>query len=111
MSNESIEIRHARMEERLKMLITALEDDRDHRENQKEALRNIQISLVSIEGRVEKVEESLAKASPTIEEFVSIKHKVIGAGIMGKWVWGALGAVIGILYSARESIIATLQRG
>lgn len=109
MTNEAVEVKVARMEERLKMLVEFLENDRDHQLNQRKCMESIQFSLLSIEGRVEKVEERLATASPTIDEFVAIKHKVMGAGVLGKWVWAALGAAIGLVYSARESILAVIQ--
>ncbi|AWY08127.1 hypothetical protein HOT48_gp112 [Klebsiella phage ZCKP1] len=42
--------------------------------------------------RLKRVEESITKSEPTIEEFITIKHKVAGAGIFGKWAWAVAGA-------------------
>ena len=43
------------------------------------------LSLQKMEGRLKNVEDSFAKSEPTIEEFITIKHKVAGAGVFGKW--------------------------
>lgn len=49
-----------------------------------------------------RLEDSLAKSEPSIEEFITIKHKIAGAGIFGKWVWAGAGAIIGVLATARR---------
>lgn len=44
--------------------------------------------------RLKNVEDSLARNEPTIEDFITIKYKVAGAGIFGKWVWAGVGAIL-----------------
>ena len=53
-----------------------------------------------------RLEDSLAKSEPTIEEFITIKHKVAGTGIFGKWVRAGAGAIIGVLAAARRERFA-----
>lgn len=53
-----------------------------------------------------RLEDSLAKSEPTIEEFITIKHKVAGAGIFGKCSWDVAGAIIGVLAAARREVFA-----
>ena len=80
--------------------------DRQDREKLEETLVELRDSINDIGNRLKNVEDSLAKSEPTIEEFITIKHKVAGAGIFGKWVWAGAGAIIGVLAAARREIFA-----
>lgn len=80
--------------------------DRQDREKLEETLAELRDSINDIGNRLKNVEDSLAKNEPTIEEFITIKHKVVGAGIFGKWVWAGAGAIIGVLAAARREIFA-----
>lgn len=80
--------------------------DRQDREKFEETLGQLKDSITKMDNRLKNVEESLAKNEPTIEEFITIKHKVVGAGIFGKWVWAGAGAIIGLLAAARREIFA-----
>lgn len=80
--------------------------DRQDREKLEETLVELRDSIKDIGNRLKNVEDSLAKNEPTIEEFITIKHKVVGAGIFGKWVWAVAGAIIGLLAAARREIFA-----
>lgn len=80
--------------------------DRQDREKLEETLGELRDSIKDIGNRLKNVEDSLAKNEPTIEEFITIKHKVVGAGIFGKWVWAGAGAIIGVLAAARREIFA-----
>ena len=104
--NESGELLLVRLEERLKTLFENQTRERQDREKLEETLVELRDSINDIGNRLKNVEDSLAKNEPTIEEFITIKHKVVGAGIFGKWVWAAAGAIIGILAAARREIFA-----
>lgn len=80
--------------------------DRQDREKLEETLAELRDSINDIGNRLKNVEDSLAKNEPTIEEFITIKHKVVGAGIFGKWAWAGAGAIIGVLAAARREIFA-----
>lgn len=80
--------------------------DRQDREKLEETLVELRDSINDIGNRLKNVEDSLAKNEPTIEEFITIKHKVVGAGIFGKWVWAGAGAIIGVLAATRREIFA-----
>ena len=104
--NESGELLLVRLEERLKTLFENQTRDRQDREKLEETLGELRDSINDIGNRLRNVEDSLAKNEPTIEEFITIKHKVAGAGIFGKWVWAGAGAIIGVLAAARREIFA-----
>lgn len=104
--NESGKLLLVRLEERLKTLFENQTRDRQDREKLEETLVELRDSINDIGNRLKNVEDSLAKNEPTIEEFITIKHKVVGAGIFGKWVWAGAGAIIGVLAAARREIFA-----
>lgn len=106
----SAEVQIARMEERLSIFLTELQQARDSRKVQYEKLESISRSIIELSGRVERVEKSLAGQAPTIEEFITIKHKVQGAGLMGKWVWAGAAFLIGIIVASKETIISWLTK-
>ncbi|UWJ04307.1 tail length tape-measure protein [Escherichia phage vB_EcoS_Uz-1] len=104
--NESGELLLVRLEERLKTLFENHTRERQDREKLEETLVELRDSINDIGNRLKNVEESITKSEPTIEEFITIKHKVAGAGIFGKWVWAGAGAIIGVLAAARREIFA-----
>ena len=106
MSNDSSGVLLAILEERLQTLIKNHEKDEKNQEKLEAALSDLKLSMQKLESRLKSVEDSLAKSEPTIEEFITIKHKVVGAGIFGKWVWAGAGAIIGVLAAARREIFA-----
>ena len=102
--NQSGELLLVRLEERLKTLFENQTRDREDREKLAQTLTELRDSINSMDNRLKNVEDNLAKNEPTIEEFITIKHKVVGAGIFGKWVWAAAGVIIGVLAAARREI-------
>lgn len=109
MGQESTEVQMARLEERLKVILERLDEARNDQQASQENIGLITQTLQSISSRVENVESSLATAKPTIEEFITIKQRVVGAGMMGKWIWAIAGALIGMLFSARVHIMDLLK--
>ena len=105
-NDTDVRVQMARIEERLKMVTETLIQDRESRRNQYEKTEELSLTIHELNGRIKNVEEGLAKSAPTIEEFITIKHKVVGAGIFGKWVWAGAGAIIGVLAAARREIFA-----
>lgn len=104
MGGESLEVQIARFDERLRRLLDETELARDSRKQQYEKLESIQQSVALLETRVKGVEDGLNRASPTIDEFLVIKHKVTGAGLLGKWVWAFGGGLLSTLAFSREAI-------
>lgn len=109
MGTESPEVQMARLEERLKVILARLDEARSDQQAQQHQMGLITQTLQSMSNRVENVESSLATAKPTIEEFITIKHRVVGAGMMGKWVWAIAGGLLGMLFSARVHIMELLK--
>ena len=109
MGTESPEVQMARLEERLKVILARLDEARSDQQTQQNQMGLITQTLQNMANRVENVESSLATAKPTIEEFITIKHRVVGAGMMGKWVWAIAGGLLGMLFSARVQIMELLK--
>lgn len=110
MSGDSTEVKIARIEERLIVLVNAEEQAREGRKQQYQTLENINRALLALENRVKDVENQLNKASPTIDEFITIKHKVVGAGVMGKYLWAFGAVVLTTLFNCREAILSWLTK-
>ncbi|MNF31591.1 hypothetical protein D3C87_1866310 [compost metagenome] len=110
MGGENTEVQIARLDERLQQILREMELSRDGRKQQYEKLEQLNQSVTVLSGRVENVENSLAKTAPTIDEFLVIKHKVVGAGIMGKWLWAAGGGLISLAFASRETILGWLSK-
>lgn len=110
MGGESAEVQIARLDERLQQILRELELSRDGRKQQYGKLEQLNKSITVLSSRVENVENSLAKTAPTIDEFLIIKHKVVGAGIMGRWVWAAGGGIISMLFASREAIFSWMSK-
>lgn len=115
--SEAVEVRVARLEEQLKFLVRDAEDAKASRGRQYESIEALRAaidgvvsSMTSMANEVSVVKGKLDGQAPTIEEFITIKHKVVGAGKLGKWVWVTLGGLITFLFSSREAIIRWLTK-
>lgn len=106
---ESTEIQLARLDERMKMLLDRMEENHESHVRTRAWMGQVDRTLHDIGSRVGNVEQSLAKSAPTIEEFVNIKNKVMGAGMMGRWVWLTAGALIGAAFSLRKHLMLFLS--
>jgi hypothetical protein len=94
MPEESTGIALARLEERVKAIFEEQTNAKESRKHQYEQLTTIGQTITSVDQRLRSVEASVSKSAPTIEEFITIKHKVVGAGIAGKWLWAAGGFIL-----------------
>lgn len=110
MGGESLEVQIARFDERLQRLLQETELARDGRKQQYEKLESISQNVALLETRVKGVEEGLNKASPTIDEFITIKHKVTGAGLLGRWLWFFGGGLISTVFASRETILGWISK-
>lgn len=110
MSNESLEVQLARLDERNKMILMIMENDQREAKESREQLKEAFESLRAIDSRLERLEGSLATSQSTRDEFRKVKHKLIGAGFLGRWVWIVLTGTLGLLYTMREHIIAFVTK-
>ena len=108
---ESTEIQLARLDERMRMLLDRVEENHGSHIKTRAWMGQVARQLHGIDSRVANMESSLAKNAPTIDEFVAIKHKVIGAGWAGKYLWLALGAVLGMIITAKDQFFRFFAGG
>ena len=108
---ESTEIQLARLDERMKMLLDRMEENHESHVKTRAWMGQVDRTLGEITHRVANVEASLASSKPTIDEFTAMKHKVVGAGWAGKYLWMALGAVLTLMVSAKEYLIRFFSGG
>lgn len=104
MSNESIEVRIARLELTIDHMKQGLDEDRQARKEDYLHLRNLTNSVLEMGAQMKQVHATLASNAPTIAEFVEVKHQVQGAGKLGRWIYAAAGVAIGALVTFKEAI-------
>lgn len=105
---DSVEVQLARMDERMGMILSDLEEAKERRRDQYIWNETIKGSLSVLNGRLANVEASVSKSEPTLQDFIKIKHEVAGAGKLGRWVWAAAGAAIGVIATSRGFILHVL---
>jgi len=110
MPDESNEVKLARLEERMSSLLVVMEVLNSSNQKQLAKLDEMNISILTLNNRVEKVENNLALASPTLQEFIATKNKVMGAGTLGKYVWMAIGVILSIVISFKETLHSLVNK-
>lgn len=92
------------------MILRELQLANDSRKAQYSSIESIKGSVTSLNSRMGSVEDSLTKFAPTIEEFINIKAKVIGAGRLGKWLWIVGGVLLTAAYKFHAEFLNWLGR-
>lgn len=110
MPTEDLRVELARLGVTLQFIQKELEEAKAARKVQYETAEKQSVTLNSLDTRMTEVEKSLKTQAPTIEEFITIKHKVQGAGLFGRWAWVALAAIVGFLFSMRTEVFRWLSR-
>jgi len=95
--SESVEVRVARLEENIKFLVKETEQASASRKGQYEAIETIQRAIECMKAKLD-------GQTPTIEEFITIKHKVVGVSKFGKYIWAIGSFIIGVVWSHKEAI-------
>lgn len=90
-----METQIAVIHEKLNRLLEENTEAKESRKAQYKATEDLRVSVQSIEFRMVSIEKTVADNQPTLQEFIAIKHKVQGAGIFGKLLWGLAGLTIG----------------
>lgn len=68
-----------------------------------EKIEALEKSIWNVDHRLELMEKAVTSTSPIFTEFMSYQQRVIGAGIVGRWLW----RIGGILLTAAASVAAT----
>jgi uncharacterized coiled-coil protein SlyX len=110
MPNESLEVQLAVLSERFAFIKQELEEAKTARKSQYEKMEEQSVMMVNMDNRMRAVEISLTSQAPTIEEFITIKHKITGAGLAGHWVWKIGGGVLIVLCYFRTQIYQWLTK-
>lgn len=110
MHHETVEVRVARLEEKMEFLVNEAKEAKQIRKVQYSRNEENNLTLVQMAASIKAVEDKLAGQSPTIEEFITIKHKVVGAGKIGKWLWIIGSGLIGFVFGARETLLSWLTK-
>lgn len=110
MSDATIDQKLGRLEGTQAMILRELKAATESRKEQYALMEAIQKASYSMVTRMDLVEASLVKFEPTIEEFISMKHKVIGAGRLGKWLWIAGAFILTAAFKFRVEMFTWLGK-
>lgn len=84
----------AKVETQLSMVLSTLDRDAMDRKELYHSVHETVRKIDRMDYRLQSLEEKFANASPTIAEFITIKHKVEGAGMLGKALWAFGGFIL-----------------
>ncbi len=114
MSGDPLNVQLGRLDERLKIVIenqgkeaTVRGEHYKKFEEHSVAITQLTQDMSEFKLDIIEVKAALNSQAPTIEEFITIKHKVIGAGKIGRWLWvigTALIGMAGYIYKSKEVI-------
>lgn len=94
----------------MKFLVKEAEEAKASRKSQYDMIEATNKLVTTMASEVADLKSKLAGQAPTIEEFITIKHKVVGAGKLGGWLWTAGAFILGALATSRETIISWLAK-
>lgn len=83
----------------MKFLVEEAREAKTSRKAQYETNESLSRLITSLTTDVKTVADKLAGQAPTIQEFITIKHKVDGAGKLGKFFWAFGSMLLGALAS------------
>lgn len=66
--------------------------------------------MTKVDGRLDNVENALSRAQPTLNDYIEVKHKIVGAGKMGAMLWTGFIGVVGTAVYCKDYILAWLNR-
>lgn len=101
-----IETQLALLGQQMESLRQTAKETSDEQKNSNAIFTEFRMKQVSMENDVKLIKDQLASNAPTIQEFITIKHKVQGAGWMGKTLWAVGGALIAFVAAARKEIFS-----
>lgn len=104
MAAETTQVTLARLDERLRSV-------QQQNMDIKGKLDDTTSKLGQMENRLANVETSLTQSKPVIDEFITIKTKVVGAGQFGKWVWVIGASVISLIIGSKTKVVEFLLTG
>ena len=107
MSNE---IGLAKLETQMDMILKGQDRAETSRKELHQSVNILDKKIDGLEYRLSAVETAFRDAKPTIDEFIATKHKVQGAGILGRWIWAVGGVLLGAAAWA-SGVIQTIING
>lgn len=106
-SDENFSVLVTTILDRFNRIEDAIQSDRinsdDSRRRLHEKVDGLEKSFWGLDSRLEVMEKAVTSTNPVFTEYMAYKQRVIGAGIVGRWLWW-LG---GIVLTAAASVAGT----
>lgn len=106
----SQEVQLALLGQQMEQMSKAMERMENHQATVAERMTEYASGQDKMNQKMTVIEAQLASNQPTIQEFVTIKHKVQGAGAAGKWIWAAAAGILTFIATNRNNIIDFFQK-
>lgn len=107
--SQSVETQLALLAHQMMNLTKVVEDVAHDQKDINLKFTDWQFKQQSSDGDIRLIKEQLASNAPTIQEFVTIKHKVQGAGALGKFIWASGGALLATIAFFRKQLIEVMS--
>lgn len=88
----------ARIDEQMKTIFNLVNEVR-------QGQQEMTVAIAKMDSRMDGVEQSLSKAQPTLDDYIEVKHKIVGAGRMGALIWTTAISLVGVLVYFKDTII------
>lgn len=91
----SLEAMVGKLSGQVELLLVRDDKAESNRKALYEKVEEVAKDVQAVNLRLTAAELAITENEPTIREFITIKHKVQGAGTLGKWLWGIGGVILG----------------
>lgn len=91
----STELGLAKLETKMEMILHGQDRAEQSRKELHQSVNALDKKVDGLEFRMQAMETSFKEARPTIDDFIATKHKVQGAGQLGKFLWTIGGLLLG----------------
>lgn len=68
----------------------------DSRSKMYARMEEMHVNLLQMDHRLKNVEDRVSSYGPTITEYITMKERVRGAGMAGRFLWGAGGVILSV---------------
>ena len=107
--SESPEVQAARLDERLKSIQNMLQQNQVSSKELHNKVEQLYTLLIDIDSRVKVLEEQVKEQSSMYEEFTQLKHEVIMAKRIMRWIWFAISGLVAFGVSLKAELFALFK--
>lgn len=66
--------------------------------------------MTKVDGRLDNVENALSRAQPTLNDYIEVKHKIVGVGRAGTYIWSAFVGILSVAIFFKDTIFGWFSK-